>query len=299
MNKAITTEEFTGRDGVRLVADVGGDALAPSVVFLHGGGQTRHSWGSAMRSLLAAGYHVINFDARGHGDSEWSASGDYRMETLAADLRAVIATLDSAPALVGASMGGATALYAMGNAPPGLAAALVLVDIVPQVESAGANRIIEFMRANPEGFANVEEAADTVAAYYPHRPRPADPSGLMKNLRRGADGRLYWHWDPQVIAAPKTAEPPKFAAQLNAAAERVTAPTLLVRGLKSDIVSDEGVADLRRRLPQLEVQDIGGAGHMVAGDRNDVFSNAVADFLGRCVPLSADAARPEPPPARF
>lgn len=281
------TRAYAGMDHLRLAADIGGDPQAPPVILLHGGGQTRHSWARAMGGLLAAGYHVINLDARGHGESEWSQSGDYRLETLAKDLRAVIDTLASPPALVGASMGGATALYAIGHSPPGLAAALVLVDIVPRVETAGAEHILQFMRANPHGFATVEDAADTVAAYYPHRPRPADPSGLMRNLRRREDGRLYWHWDPRVIAAPKTAEPPKFAKQLNAAAERVTTPTLLVRGLKSDIVSDAGVADLRRRLPHLEVHDIAQAGHMVAGDRNDVFSQAVAGFLQRHLPVAA------------
>jgi pimeloyl-ACP methyl ester carboxylesterase len=61
-------------------------------------------------------------------------------------------------------------------------------------------------------------------------------------------------------------------------------PTLLVRGLKSDIVTDDGVEDLRRRIPALEVADIGGAGHMVAGDRNDEFNSAVIAFLRRVMP---------------
>jgi len=272
---------YTGAGGIELAADVGGDPSAPAVVLLHGGGQTRHSWGGAMRELVARGYHVINLDARGHGDSGWAADGDYRLETLAADLRAVMAALPSAPALVGASMGGATALYTVGHAPQPITPALVLVDVVPRVEAAGAAKIAAFMRARPDGFASLEEAADAVAAYYPHRPRPKDPSGLMKNLRLREDGRLHWHWDPNFVSHARRAEPPQFADQLLQAARQVGSPALLVRGMQSDIVSESGVEELRRTLPGLEVFDVAGAGHMVAGDRNDAFNRGVIEFLDR------------------
>ena len=63
------------------------------------------------------------------------------------------------------------------------------------------------------------------------------------------------------------------------AAENVRVPSLLVRGLQSDIVSDEGIAQLKKRLPQLEVMDVSGAGHMVAGDKNDAFNEGVIAFL--------------------
>jgi pimeloyl-ACP methyl ester carboxylesterase len=106
----------------------------------------------------------------------------------------------------------------------------------------------------------------------------------MKNLRPRPDGRLRWHWDPHVIDGPHTVEPPTFQAMLTEASRRVRIPTLLVRGLQSDIVSDAGVASLRQDLPQLEVFDIAGAGHMVAGDRNDAFNDGVITFLERHLP---------------
>lgn len=277
---SLQTRRFHGADGLTLTADVGGDATAPAVVLLHGGGQTRHSWGTAQQALLARGYHVINLDARGHGDSDWAPDGRYRLENFAADLSAVVATLPQAPALVGASMGGITALQAVGG--DGLAAtALVLVDVVPRIDPEGGARIAAFMRAHPDGFARLEDAADAVAAYYPERPRPKDPSGLMKNLRRREDGRLYWHWDPRFINQPRQVEPPAFAERLLDAARQVRIPSLLVRGLKSDIVNEAGVRELQSQLPGLEVLDIAGAGHMVAGDRNDAFNDGVLDFLAR------------------
>ncbi len=283
----IQTRFFTGADGLQLCADVGGDASQPTVILLHGGGQTRHSWAGAMRELLAQGYQVINLDARGHGDSQWSPVGDYSLDALAADLLAVMATLPARPALVGASMGGATLLYAAGGQAKEIADALILVDIVPRVETAGVGKIIAFMRRHVGGFANLHEAVDAVAAYNPHRARPGAQSGLMKNLRQRQDGRLYWHWDPQFVTQRQQVEPPQFAELLLAAARRVRTPTLLVRGLQSDLVGDAGVAELKAHLPILEISDIAGAGHMVVGDRNDAFNQAVAAFLQQHLPLPA------------
>jgi pimeloyl-ACP methyl ester carboxylesterase len=278
------SRDFTGYAGVRLRGDVGGPPDGPPVVLLHGGGQTRHSWGAAAESLASDRYRVINLDARGHGDSDWSPDGRYGLDVLVADLRTIVAALEHPAALVGASMGGATALCLAGSDDAALVAALVLVDVVPRVEQSGADKIRAFMRANPGGFASVEEAADAVARYYPYRPRPRDASGLNKNLRRREDGRLHWHWDPHVLDGPHTVEPPGFSERMLAAAHRVRAPTMLVRGLRSDIVSDAGVAELHGIIPDLEVCNVAQAGHMVAGDRNDAFNTAVIDFLERHVP---------------
>ncbi|MGQ0698833.1 MAG: alpha/beta fold hydrolase [Panacagrimonas sp.] len=281
MTDTFPTRRYSVAQGLHLTADVGGDPSRPGVILLHGGGQTRHSWGSAMRELVAQGFHVINLDARGHGDSDWSPDGDYTLATLACDLRTVAATLPSPPAFVGASMGGATSLYAVGNSETPIAQALVLVDIVPRVEPEGGKKIGAFMRANPQGFATVEEAADAVATYYPHRPRPKNVGGLMKNLRLREDGRLYWHWDPRIVERTDRPEPPQFLNQLLKACDGVRIPSLLVRGLQSDIVSDAGVEEFRQHLPQLEVFDVTGAGHMVAGDKNDAFNDGVIAFLRR------------------
>jgi pimeloyl-ACP methyl ester carboxylesterase len=280
----IESRRYAVSGGLSLAADVGGNPSHPTVVLLHGGGQTRHSWAGAMRELLTHRYHVVNLDTRGHGDSDWANDGDYQLATLAADLGAVLETFSSKPALVGASMGAATALYLVGNCAEPVAAALVMVDFVPRVSPGGADRIANFMLARPDGFATLEEAADAVAAYNPHRPRPRDPSGLMNNLRYRADGRLHWHWDPAFVRPPDPAEPPQFTDVLLEAARHVHTPTLLVRGMESDIVSDNGIAELKQCLPSLEVFDVAGAGHMVAGDKNDAFNLGVIGFLKHHLP---------------
>jgi pimeloyl-ACP methyl ester carboxylesterase len=266
-------------DGVRLVADRGGSANAPAVILLHGGGQTRHSWSRAVDGLLAEGFQVINYDARGHGESDWSVDGAYQLADRASDLATVVGELDVPFILVGASLGGATSIVAIdrGLRPAGL----VLVDIVPEPDPRGIDRIVSFMRAHPDGFATVDDAVAAVAAYNPQRKVPPDGNGLMKNLRKGDDGRFRWHWDPRIIAdAPAHHHDiVQRAAETLALLPRL--PVLLVRGLSSDVVSDGGVAAFRRTLPRLELLDVAGAGHMVAGDRNDAFNDGVIGFARR------------------
>ena len=272
---------YTGFGGIKLAAAVGGEASAQPVILLHGGGQTRHAWERAARELVAEGYFVICPDARGHGDSAWAEDGNYRLDAFAADLRAIMATLEKRPALIGASLGGGTSLLVVGTGSVPAASALVLVDIVPRPDPAGVGNIVRFMGSNPEGFANLDEAAEAVTAYNPHRPRTTDHSGLMKNLRLRADGRLYWHWDPKFLAPEFRLDPEEYQAQLEAATLGVRVPTLLVRGAMSDIVSEEAAAALQRAIPGCELVDGAGAGHMVAGDKNDVFNAAVSGFLKR------------------
>lgn len=273
---------FVSPDGVQLVADDLGAQSAPTVVLLHGGGQTRHSWAGAMHAMAARGYRVINYDARGHGESDWSGAGAYEMDDRVADLRTIVATVEGPYALVGASLGGATAIHAVatGMTP----AAVVLVDIVPQPEKSGIDRIVTFMRSNPDGFATLDDAVDAVSAYNPERPRPSDSAGLMRNLRLRENGRLYWHWDPRISAIEPSHHHNLIERSAVEMARRTDLPVLVVRGLKSDVVSDAGIAAFRALLPGLQVADVRGAGHMVAGDRNDAFNSSVIRFLTRHLP---------------
>jgi len=256
-----------------------GDPAGEPVVFLHGGGQTRHAWGGTARELAEKGWYALSLDLRGHGESSWSAAGDYRLDAFIADLRTVLAGLGRPAAVVGASLGGMTALLAAGEEPRTEVAALVLVDIAPRIEHAGAQRIVSFMLSRPEGFASLEEAADAVEAYQPHRRRPRDVRGLEKNLRQGPDGRWRWHWDPRFLSGVSSPSSGDTPARLDAAARALDAPTLLVRGQLSDLLSEEGARHFLALVPHARYADVSNAGHMVAGDRNDVFTGAVIDFL--------------------
>ncbi|MCY1258394.1 2-(acetamidomethylene)succinate hydrolase [compost metagenome] len=273
-----------GAHGNRLAADLSGAEDAPTVILLHGGGQTRHSWARAHQVLADKGYRVVSVDARGHGESDWAADGDYSLEAQVADLLAVIKALGGRPALVGASMGGTHSLVACGRYPE-IAKALVLVDVTPRLEPQGIEHILGFMTQHPEGFASLEQAAEAVGAYNPGRPAPRDLNGLARNLRQRDNGRWYWHWDPCFIAGDHRDKVARISQTMKAAAPAVRVPTLLVRGRQSDVVSPEGVEELRSMLPHLAFVDIEGAGHMVAGDKNDHFNSAIIDFLREHHPL--------------
>jgi len=285
MEAGTSVLHFEGRDGLRLVGDRRGDRRHAPVVFLHGGGQTRHSWSATASGVAQRGWQALTIDARGHGDSAWSDVGDYRLESFAEDVRLIVSQLDELPVLVGASLGGLTSILLTGELGPGVASGVVLVDIVPDMEEAGAQRIGAFMvdRADA-GFSSLEEVADAVAAYNPHRPRSTDLAGLRKNLRE-RDGRFYWHWDPRFMFAEGGSGPAEIldVERLHAAAERMVAevPVMLVRGRVSDLVSAEKAAEFCTRFPAVEFVDVSGAGHMVAGDRNDAFTLAVLVFLER------------------
>lgn len=281
MSQEPQAAHFYGLGGVTLRADIFGDKEAPPVILLHGGGQTRHAWGSTARRLADAGFQALTLDLRGHGESDWAPDSDYSMDAFMADLFVVMESFSTPPAVAGASMGGMTALLAAGEASddhPAMSS-LILVDVAPSLEPEGVLRILEFMNSNPDGFETIEEVADLVSNYMPHRPRPKDLSGLSKNLRLGEDGRYRWHWDPEFLSPERHASNANRPTRLLEAAQALTIPTLLVRGRMSDVVSEEGVSEFLEAAPHARFVDVADAGHMVAGDRNDVFTDAVVDFL--------------------
>lgn len=270
---------FQMADGVRIAAEATGQSNHPPVMLAHGGGQTRHAWGGTARALAEAGWYALSYDHRGHGESGWSPDGDYALHKFADDLTAIAGQFEQRPVLVGASLGGLSAMLAEGELSPGSLGAVVLVDITPRMNREGAMAIMDFMGSQMrEGFASLDEAADTIARYT-GRPRRSDLSGLAKNLRLGDDGRYRWHWDPNFL---KLREDHRTSPdRLVEAARRLEVPVLLVRGGMSDLVTPELAQDFLREVPHAAYVDVEDARHMVAGDRNDIFTRAVVEQLAR------------------
>jgi pimeloyl-ACP methyl ester carboxylesterase len=303
MTKHVTPETatFHGASGNRLVGDVFGSD-GPAVMLLHGGGQTRHAWRGTAVQLARRGWTAYAIDQRGHGDSEWVKDGAYSFADFAADVKALADALalkhGDKPVAIGASMGGIASMLAEGESfrdtGRHVLSSLVLVDITPRVDYDGVDKVQGFMRAHAkEGFATVEEAADAVAEYLPHRPRPKSTEGLKKNLRLGPDGRWRWHWDPRFMDGRKSFDPDRqrLEASMLDAARNIRLPALLVRGGSSELVQEEHAREFLQLVPQAEYVDVGGARHMVAGDANDHFSSAVIDFLTRTKDRQAAAGR--------
>jgi pimeloyl-ACP methyl ester carboxylesterase len=281
---------FKGASGNTLAGDVYGEE-GPPVLLLHGGGQTRHAWRKTGELIARMGRVAYAVDQRGHGDSEWIAgSGGYDFGDFAADARVLADTLAERsgvrPVAVGASLGGIACMLAEGGPQRPkhghVFSAMVLVDITPRVDLDGVGKVQAFMRAHAvEGFASIAEAADAVAAYLPHRPRPRSHEGLKKNLRLHPDGRWRWHWDPRFLDGKRRLGPGADATELALveAAQRITIPALLVRGASSELVQEEHAKDFLKLVPHATYVDVSGARHMVAGDRNDQFASAIEKFL--------------------
>ena len=240
--------DFEGA-GLTLVADTAGDPASVPIVFWHGGGQTRASWGRALSAMAARGLYAVSVDLRGHGESDRAPEGDYRLERFAEDIRAVMGQLASPAFLVGASLGGLASLLAVTGPHSSLARGLVLVDVAPKMESEGVDKIVGFMRAAPDGFASLEEAAESVASYLPHRRAPKNLDGLRKNLRQGDDGRWRWHWDPRFLDGKNASQAREHQTQLEDAAKALTIPTMLLRGGMSQVVSIEGAREFLAITP--------------------------------------------------
>jgi pimeloyl-ACP methyl ester carboxylesterase len=271
---------FQTRSGLRLAADVAGDGQRGAVMLAHGGGQTRHAWAAAVDRLADRGWRAISLDLRGHGQSAWSPDGDYAIARFAEDLVDVAAQIGGRPHLIGASLGGMAGLAVESQVAPGTFASLTLVDIVPRSDPEGVARIMGFMGANVEtGFASLDEAADAIAAYLPHRPRRTDLSGLRKNLRLGADGRWRWRWDPAFVTGMGPRRTAAAEGHAQAAWETIPLPVHLIRGRMSELVSSQAAESFVAALPNAVFTDVAGAGHMVAGDRNDAFLDAAITFL--------------------
>ena len=154
----------------------------------------------------------------------------------------------------------------------GLLWVLVLVDVAPSIEVAGIEKITAFMRSGMNGFESLHDVADAIAAYNPHRKRPANLDGLRKSVRLGDAGRWHCHRDPAFITL-NSREPDRGVMERAAVAARaIRVPTLLIR-------TAEGACELLSVIPGSRTVYVADAGHMVAGDDNDVFSAAVEGFL--------------------
>ncbi len=282
---------FKGASGNTLVGDVYGEE-GPPVLLLHGGGgQTRHAWKKNGDLIARMGRVAYAVDQRGHGDSEWVADGAYQYTDFAADARVLGDTWPSAAACgrrwSAPRSGGWRRCSATASRANRQARCSTFRPWCWSTSRRGSmSKACRRSRAScgaqlREGFGSIAEAADAVAAYLPHRPRPRSHEGLKKNLRLHPDGRWRWHWDPRFLEGNRRigAGSEEVERALVSAAKRVTIPALLVRGASSELVQEEHARDFLKLVPHASYIDVSGARHMVAGDRNDQFANAIERFL--------------------
>jgi pimeloyl-ACP methyl ester carboxylesterase len=275
-----TSRTFLTPGGLRLRADVLPGAGPPPVLLVHGAGQTRATWAETAGALAAEGWPAISLDLRGHGESDWSPDGDYTLDAYASDLRAVAAALESPPLLVGASLGGLGALLAVAEAPRLAVAGLVLVDAAHRFEVGGARRIADVLAGDGIGAEHPDEVTGSGARRPDDRDGPDGQDGARVG-QRPRDGRRQGRWDPEVLTGVRhlLGSGPAAERRAGLAARALSAPTLLIRGGWSDVVTRDTAEEFARLAPVTRVTEVHGGGHMLVGDRNGEVTDAVIRFL--------------------
>jgi pimeloyl-ACP methyl ester carboxylesterase len=234
------------------------------LLFLHGGGLTAHTW-DLVCLALRQDYRCLALDLRGHGDSEWSPEMDYGIAAHSGDVEALIDHLGlDGLGLVGMSLGGLTAIAYAGRHAARLSA-LVIVDSGPEGREEGARRIQEFVAA-PAEFASIDEVIERALSFNPRRDPKLLRRSLQHNLRRMPDGKLTWKHDRRHRAKFDAAEWARRRQGLWDEVARITCPTLVVRGGRSDVFHDEDAEKLAKALPRGSWVRVEDAGHTVQGD---------------------------------
>lgn len=254
-----------------------GDAEAPPIVFLHGGGLTAHTW-DLVCAALASKFRCIALDQRGHGDTDWAPDLDYAIATHAADTERFTEAMGlDRFALVGMSLGGLNAIHYASRHAQRLSH-LVLVDVGPNAQLAGAKRITDFMSL-PSEHDSVEDFVDRAMRFNPRRDPQLLRRSLLHNLRQLPSGKWTWKYDQRHIRSLEIERFMKEQSSLWEIIPSISCPTLVVRGGESDVFSDSDAEKLAESLPDARWIRITGAGHTVQGDKPRDLSLALDEFL--------------------
>lgn len=257
-----------------------GDPVSPPILLLHGGNQSAHSW-DLVSLHLADRYHVLALDQRGHGDSEWARDADYRVPAMARDAVALLRWAGAAnPIVVGHSMGGLVTLI-LAATEPELARALVIVDVGPRVSEKGAQAIDNFITRNAD-FDSIEAFVDRVAEYDPFRSRAHMERTARYNLIQRVDGKYISKSDRILHDAAfreiRYERTPQIGLE---AVRRIPAPTLVVRGERSNILTAEAAEEFAAALPEGHLATVPDCGHNVHTQNTQGFLKAAGPFLER------------------
>jgi pimeloyl-ACP methyl ester carboxylesterase len=258
-----------------------GTVRAPNVLCLHGGGQTAYMY-EELGAALAPWFHVVAPDLPNHGDSDPVDDDVGSRHALAGTLPPLYEQFGIAPAVVvGASLGGITAIT-LAAARPDLVGGIVLIDIGHRLEDDGVRRIIDFLSAH-ESFGSLEEAAAAIASYLPQR-KEVRPESLTRNLRQRADGRWIWKHGMgrrfREVGGPEAM--PDWREILEGLADDAASlrcPVLVLRGGKSDVLSDQGAEEIAEIIPDSRLRTVANAGHLAAGDNPESTVGLVKAFL--------------------
>jgi pimeloyl-ACP methyl ester carboxylesterase len=246
------------------------------ILFLHGGGINAHTW-DVVSLMLRERYHCIALDQRGHGDSEWSPAIDYGVATQVGDVEGFIEKLGlENPVLVGQSMGGLNSIaYAIRHSAK--MKGLVVVDVGPEINSAGTQRIREFS-STPE-LESLEAFLERAVKFNPIRDPRVLRRSLFYNLRQLPTGKWSLKHDQRRASDDSWRIAAEQRERILRDVAKISCPTLIVRGGKSDVLTDEAAERFAYMLPHARWVRVENAGHNVQGDNPRGLLDAMNPFL--------------------
>jgi esterase len=258
--------------------DWGGKGL-PTMLFLHGGALTAHTWDLVCLALRDE-YHCLALDQRGHGDSDWAHDADYSIGAQLQDTKGFVDRIGLDKfVLVGMSLGAINSL-AFAVAHPERLNALVIIDAGPEMRRPGSSRIRDFVNEVQE-TVTVEAIIEKALKFNPRRDPKILRRSLMHNLRQQPDGTWRWKYDTRRFQAMGQESHRAARAALADGLARITCPTLVVRGGESDVFHEEDAERLVARLPNGRHVTIPRAGHTVQGDNPKDLVAELRRFLVR------------------
>ncbi|WP_280562033.1 alpha/beta fold hydrolase [Chromohalobacter sp. 48-RD10] len=247
--------------------DTGG-AGRPLVV-LHGLFGSADNWRSHIKRWQES-RRVIAVDLRNHGKSPHQAGMSYAVQ--AADVEALLDRLaiDSCD-LLGHSMGGKVAITLARQAPERVAR-LIVADIAPIAYEHGHEAIFQAMRAVERQPPSDRKEADRIMTEFVET--QATRQFLATNLTRGENATLIWR-----VGLDEIEEDYAHIVAVPDGEGAYTGPTLVLRGGRSDYVSDDVLPAVEAVLPEACIETIPGAGHWLHAEQPEAFQQALARFI--------------------
>ena len=254
-----------------------GNAGATTMVLLHGLRGHAHSWDD-LSAAVCQDYHVLAVDQRGRGDSDWAKDGDYSTDAYVADLVGFCDALNlDSFVLVGHSMGGRNSMTFGGSHPEKLQK-LIIVDVGPEFDPRGSQRIAQEIINVPEEFDSFE----AVVEYQGKQNTFASDAVLRRRLQYATkelpNGKFGWRYDILIREQRRQGTVPP-SQDLWPEVPKITCPTLVVRGAETDILSPQVAQRMLDVMPNAQLVEIPRAGHMVFEDNPEDFIAAVREFL--------------------
>lgn len=274
MTKLKPTVEKVRVDGVSLFCRHWGQR-GPTLLLIHGATGYGGAW-SVLADGFADDYRLLAPDLRGHGDSDQPPTG-YTARCYAQDLVGLLRELQlDEVAVAGSSLGGNVALTLAAEHPE-LVDRLVLLDPACAMPPARIESGLAQLRQAPRVFPS-PQAAVALQRALPGRQRWEEaflPEYVEGNLRRRADGRYEWKWSLAALEQTYAG----FREDFWPLAARVRCRTLLLRGVESDVLSEQDALKLGRTIPRCDLIHIVESGHSILFENTRAVLAAIWTFF--------------------